>query len=94
MQHRTSPERTASTEREPDDLLRLTGDRGEKFPEIDPEPEPGSIVLTEGAFGTAWQRHYETGLWHAAGRVKGKPWAYLTERRNLFLAYDAPRREG
>lgn len=93
MLHRVNPDRT---ETEPVDLIRLTNDRGERYPESDPEPHPGSVVLTEGPFGTAWQRHFSDGLWHSTrgGRSSGRTWEWLSGKRNLFLAYDAPLRDG
>lgn len=29
------------------------------------EPVEGSVVMTQGATGTAWQRHFSDGLWHS-----------------------------
>jgi hypothetical protein len=29
------------------------------------EPTHGSVVLTSGPTGTAWQRHFKDGLWHS-----------------------------
>ena len=60
------------------------------------EPEPGSVILMGGAWGTAWQRWYIDGLWHST-RDKGGPktWEWLLRTRNIVLAYDAePRPEG
>ena len=59
------------------------------------EPEPGSVVLTEGAFGTAWQRWFSDGLWRrvGGGPNQKKGWAWLTTRPNLILVYDAPVRK-
>lgn len=74
----------------------ITNDRGE-FPNhaYDREPEPGSVVLTEGEHGTAWQRLFTDGKWH---RVLGGPprtWEFMLTRRNVVLVYDAaPREEG
>lgn len=54
------------------------------------EPEPGSVVLTGGQFGTAWQRQFHDGLWHSTRRKGGpKTWEWMLTRRNLALAYDA-----
>lgn len=59
------------------------------------EPLPGSVVLTGGDWGTAWQRNFDDGLWHSTRRKGGpKTWAWLLTRRNLRLAYDAERRVG
>ena len=57
------------------------------------QPHPGSIVMTDGAWGTAWQRHFSTGDWHPTRGGGSKPWAYLLQRRNLVLVYAAPPRE-
>ena len=55
------------------------------------EPEPGSIVLTEGVPGTCWQRYFSDGLWHSTtGRTKG--WADMLTQRNLSILYDAEAR--
>lgn len=53
------------------------------------EPEPGSIVLTEGLHGTAWQRHFSDGLWHSTRGGRPQTWAFLMSKRNLVLVYDA-----
>jgi hypothetical protein len=57
------------------------------------QPHPGSIVMTDGEWGTAWQRHFSTGDWHPTRGGGSKPWAYLLQRRNLVLVYAAPPRE-
>lgn len=58
------------------------------------EEHPGSIVMTDGEWGTAWQRHFSTGLWHPTRGGGSRPWAYLLQRRNLMLVYSAsPRPE-
>lgn len=31
----------------------------------DPEPSHGSVLLSEGPTGTAWQRHHNDGRWHS-----------------------------
>lgn len=76
-----------------DDLIYLTDDRGRAVYDTEDltEPNPGSVVLTDGDFGTAWQRHFSDGKWHSS--LGGRPvtWAWLLRRkRNLRLAYDAP----
>lgn len=54
------------------------------------EPEPGSVVLINGDWGTAFQRNFTDGLWHTTRRRGGpKTWEWLLARRNLRLAYDA-----
>lgn len=57
-----------------------------------PEPEPGSVVLTEGEFGTAWQRHFRDGNWHRSGGGRPITWDKMLTKRNLVVAYDAPKR--
>jgi hypothetical protein len=40
------------------------------------EPARGSVVMTNGLSGTAWQRFFSDGLWHSVtGQVK--PWRHL-----------------
>lgn len=53
------------------------------------EPNKGSVVLTEGEFGTAWQRFFSDGLWHRVGGNQKKTWAQLCTTRNLVLVYEA-----
>lgn len=53
------------------------------------EPHPGSIVLTDGEWGTAWQRHFADGRWHPTRGGGSKSWADLLNRRNLVLVYAA-----
>lgn len=57
------------------------------------EPLPGSIVMTDGYHGTAWQRLFSDGLWHSTlpGR-QTVSWAQLCKRRNVVLVYDAEAR--
>jgi hypothetical protein len=57
------------------------------------EEHPGSIVMTDGEWGTAWQRHFSTGRWHPTRGGGSKSWAELLARRNLVLVYSAPPRE-
>lgn len=58
------------------------------------EPYPSSVVLTQGQFGTAWQRYFSDGLWHSVTRP-GEPhdWQWMITQRNLVLVYDAPERD-
>lgn len=36
-----------------------------------PQPKHGSVVMTQGMTGTAWQRFYSDGLWHSvSGQVR------------------------
>lgn len=56
------------------------------------EPLPGSVVLTNGEYGTAWQRYFSDGLWHRVGGGRALFWADLLTKRNLVLVYDAPER--
>lgn len=42
------------------------------------EPPPGTVLLWQGARGTAVQRHNSDGLWHTTTGQK-KTWAELTE---------------
>jgi hypothetical protein len=52
------------------------------------EPNHGSVVLSDGAWGHAWQRHSD-GLWYPVRGGKGRPWSYMIQRRSLALVYDA-----
>lgn len=57
-----------------------------------PEPLPGSVVLTEGEWGTAWQRFFSDGRWHPTRGGGSRTWAQLLGKRNLVLVYDATER--
>lgn len=75
-------------------LIRMTDDHGDAALPDDEmhEPEPGSVVLTEGTHGTAWQRHFSDGKWHRAGSSQRKNWHDLIQQRNVVLVYDAEER--
>jgi hypothetical protein len=60
------------------------------------EPLPGSVVLTAGYHGTAWQRHFADGLWYSTmhgHHRSGYTWKQIVTRRNVVLVYDAEGRE-
>lgn len=58
------------------------------------EPLPGSVVLTEGLYGTAWQRAFSDGLWHSAMTQRTRTWdSLLAHCTGLVLIYDAEERE-
>lgn len=79
-----------------DRLIPITDTQGRVLvPGDDIEPLPGSIVLTEGPFGTAWQRFFSDGLWHSVGHGSLRlTWEQMLHHRNLVLVYDAPERGG
>lgn len=54
------------------------------------EPEPGSIVLVHGEFGTAWQRQFKDGMWVRVGGGRPRDWHWLLMQPRVHLAYDAP----
>lgn len=55
------------------------------------EPNPGSVVLIDGQFGQAWQRHFSDGLWYSCSpRRGGVEWSHFLASKNVMLAYDAP----
>lgn len=56
------------------------------------EPALGSVVLTEGSTGTAWQRLFKDGLWHSARGGRPKTWEQMLRMRNMTLVHDAPAR--
>lgn len=78
-------------------LIPVTDTRG-KFllgmDEMPTEPEPDSILMTNGVHGTAWQRHASDGLWHSTLGGRPKPWLEIIKSRNVVLVYDAPARRG
>lgn len=57
------------------------------------EPLPGSVVLTDGLHGTAWQRHFSDGKWHSSRGGKPQEWDAILAQHNVVLAYDAEERE-
>jgi hypothetical protein len=75
-------------------VTTVTDTRG-RFPShaYDHEPEPGSVVLSNGEHGTAWQRYFSDGRWHRVGGGRACTWAEMLTKRNLVLVYDAPFRE-
>lgn len=81
-----------------DTLIQVTDERGNPVLDGDDqhEPLPGSVVLTEGEFGTAWQRYFSDGMWHrvGGGSARGKGWPYFLTKRNVVLVYDAHERQG
>jgi hypothetical protein len=93
------PETTEQQEKDmPTQLTRMipvTNDQGVVVLDADDsyEPLPGSIIMTEGVHGTAWQRHFIDGLWHRCGSTQRKDWAYLLTKRNVVLVYDADERK-
>lgn len=80
-------------------VIPVTDDRGRLLliGEEAVQPEPGSVVLTEGFFGSAWQRHFADGLWYSTIHGKhrrGYTWEQIVMRRNVVLIYDAEERGG
>lgn len=77
-------------------LIFVTDDKGEVLLDDDSryEPEVGSVVLTHGTSGTAWQRWVSDGKWHSCLRpTQPKDWAWMMRQRNLVLVYETPSRE-
>lgn len=80
---------------EVEDLTILTGMLAEPLLPADEYEEPlhGSLVLTGGPHGTAWQRLFADGLWHSTLGHKPRDWERMLTSRNLVLVYDAPERQ-
>jgi hypothetical protein len=57
------------------------------------EPLPGSVLLTNGEHGTAWQRFFSDGKWHPTRGGGSRTWEQMLTMRNAVLVYDAPVRE-
>lgn len=55
------------------------------------EPPFGSVALTHGDWGTAYQLFFSDGLWHRVGAGGGsaRTWAWLCRQRNVRLVYEA-----
>lgn len=78
------------------DLIQITDTYGRANEDFigEGEPLPGSVVLDNGEWGTAWQRHFSDGLWHSTRCGKPKTWEQMLQlKRNMVLAYDADERE-
>lgn len=75
-------------------LIHLTDTKGQPMlPEDDRfEPQPGSIVLNNGLWGTAWQLFFSDMRWHPTRGGGSKSWEELLKMRNLVLVYDADAR--
>lgn len=59
--------------------------------EVTTEPPHGSVVLTQGPTGTAWQRHYSDGLWHSTtGKVGTWDVVVAAGRSPIFPILIAP----
>lgn len=77
-----------------DRAIPMTDARGAVLMRVDEdEPLPGSVVLTEGQHGSAWQRFFSDGLWHPVRGGGPRTWEHLLTKRNLVLVYDAPERD-
>lgn len=75
-------------------LIPMTDGRGALLQDTEGciEPLPGSVVLTEGKHGTAWQRFFSDGKWHPTRGGGSRTWEQMLSKRNLVLVYDAPER--
>jgi hypothetical protein len=74
-------------------LITVTNDQGKiVWPDRYREPHPGSVVFTQGDFGTGWQRSFADGLWHRMGGGRPRPWMEILQHRKVRLVYDAPLR--
>lgn len=70
-----------------DDRCRLLIDEADAF-----EPNPGSVVITEGRHGTAWQLFFSDNRWHPTRGGGSKTWRELLTRSRVTLVYEAPER--
>lgn len=76
-------------------IIHLTDRSGRTLVDRLVEPNPGSIVMTDGLFGMAWQRHFSDGLWYRSGKsARPQTWGWLLTQKRLVLMYDAPERKG
>lgn len=74
-------------------IVTITDDRGKPVSDNIPEPQPGSVMLINGEWGTAFQRYFGDGLWHRVGGGRGKAWAEMLTQRNVVLVYAASVRD-
>lgn len=73
-------------------MIPVTDDRGSALLAHNPEPHMGSVVLTNGEYGTAWQRHFVDGLWRSTRGGRAKTWAELCSMRGVVLVYSSTKR--
>ena len=71
-------------------LIVTDDQRRVMIPDPDIEPERGSIIMTHGDWGTAYQRFFSDGLWHRVGGGGGRTWDWVLRQRSVRLVYDAP----
>lgn len=74
-------------------LIYLTDGKGKcLLPEDDMiEPLPGSILMTNGIWGTAWQRQFSDGRWKSTSG-QALDWDVLITKTDVVLVYDADER--
>lgn len=72
-------------------LIPITDEKGEILLDEESlgEPLPGSVVMTQGRWGTAWQLFFSDDRWHPTRGGGSKTWDDLLKQRNLVLVYDA-----
>lgn len=70
-------------------VKQLTNFYGKVVTDDITQPNPGSVVLSGGPHGTAWQRHFKDGKWHRTGGGRGRTWREVMAHRNLVLVYAA-----
>lgn len=77
-------------------MNKITDDQGQVLDRavVEEEPYPASVVLTDGEFGTAWQRQFSgEQLWVRLGGGQAVTWEWLlANKRNIVLVYDAAER--
>lgn len=78
----------------PVSAIPMTDDRGHELLPTGylTQPLPGSVVLTHGMHGTAWQRFFSDGKWHPTRGGGSRSWEQMLRQRNMVLVYDAPER--
>lgn len=74
-------------------FIQMTNYYGKVVADDISEPPPGSVALSGGPHGTAWQRHFKDGRWHRTGGGRGRTWREVMAHRNLVLVYVASVRD-
>ena len=55
--------------------IPITDDRGRSLMGANEvEPEPGSVAMVNGEFGSAWQRQFDDGLWRCVRGGRPRDW--------------------
>ena len=69
--------------------MQITDEYGKPYDRDFPEPPPGSVVMSSGLSGTAWQRRADDGLWYRMKNGGGKTWDHILGLRLVYFVHAA-----